>query len=274
MFDSSKPATRSPLLYFMVAACVLALVAAVYLTFFAESRAAGARENADPTAAADAAARAADLSGDERKAMEAIVRDYILTHPEIITEAVDVLQTRDTQSRLTDVRGTIETPFPGAVAGNPDGSRVLVEFFDYACGYCRASVPDLERLIATDRDVKVVFRELPILGEGSQKAARMALAAARQGRYKAFHDAMYAAGKPTDQAIEAAARRAGLDLAAARGFASSDAATRELQKNLDLARRVGFNGTPTWVVGDRMLEGAVGYDSLKEAVDDAPRPNA
>ena len=269
MFDSTKPATRSPLLYFMLAGCIVALLAALYLTFFATSRAEGAPDRSDPTVAADTAVRAANLSGEQRKAMEAIVRDYILTHPDIITEAVDVLQKRDAQSRLADVRGTIDTPFPGAVAGNPDGGRVLVEFFDYACGFCRASVPDLERLIAADKNVKVVFRELPILGAGSQKAARMALAAARQGKYKAFHDAMYAAGKPTDQAIAAAARTAGLDVNAARSFAQSDAATQELQKNFELARSVGFSGTPTWVTGDTILEGAVGYDKLKEAVDGA-----
>lgn len=269
MFDSTKPVSRSPLLYVMIAGCVIALMAAIYLTMFSETSSDRANASGDPTVAADAAVRAANLTGQEREAMEAIVRDYILTHPDIITEAVDLLQQRDTQSRLSDVRGTIETPFPGAVAGNPDGSRVLVEFFDYACGFCRASVPDLNKLIAQDRDVKVVFRELPILGEGSQKAARMALAAAKQGKYKAFHDAMYAAGKPTEQSITAAAKRADLDLPAARAFARSDAATQELQKNFEMARSIGFSGTPTWITGDNVLEGAVGYDKLKEAVDTA-----
>ena len=269
MFDSNQPATRSPLLYLMLAGCAFALIAALYLTFIAGSSSAGAQEHGDPVAVADEAVREANMSAQERTAMEAIVREYILTHPEIITEAVDILQKRDTEGRLSDVRGTIETPFPGAVAGNPDGSRVLVEFFDYACGFCRASVPDLNRLIESDDNIKVVFRELPILGEGSQKAARMALAAAKQGKYKAFHDAMYDAGKPTDQAIAAAARSAGLDIAAAQKFAASDAATKELQSNFELARSIGFNGTPTWIAGDKVLEGAVGYDALKKAVDGA-----
>lgn len=269
MFDSTQPATRSPLLYAMIAGCLLALIAAVYLTVSADAKQSGEQEGEPPIASAEEAVRNANLSDDERAAMEAIVREYILSHPEIIPEAVDILQRRDTQGRLANVRSELETPFPGAIGGNPDGDTVLVEFFDYACGYCRASTPDLKRLMAQDKDVKVVFREFPILGEGSQKAARMALAAAQQGKYMAFHEAMFAAGRPTDATIEAAARKARLDLPAARRAAASDVVTQELQKNLDLARATGFNGTPTWVVGDQILEGAVGYEPLKEAVDSA-----
>ncbi len=276
MFDSTKPAARSPLLYAMIGVCLLALSAAIYLSFFGTPRTAvpeagGTESHATAmdgleTERTDAALRAADINPGERMAMEAVVRDYILTNPEIITQAVDILQKRDAAGRLGQVRAVLETPFPGAVAGNPNGSRLLVEFFDYACGFCRSSVPDVNRLIAQDKDLKVVFRELPILGEGSQKAARMALAAAQQGKYKVFHDAMYAAGKPTDLAIQSAARSSGLDIASAQRFAASAQATQELQKNLELARTVGFNGTPTWVTGDHVLEGAVGFDALKAAV--------
>jgi len=266
MINSAKPATRNPLLYVMLGGCLLALAAALYLTFSADARSASASDSSDPVAAADSAVRTANISQNERRAMEAIVREYILTHPEIIPEAVDVLQKRDTQGRLAGSRSAIETPFPGAVAGNPNGNQVLVEFFDYACGFCRASLPDLNRIIAENNDVKVVFREFPILGEGSQKAARMALAAAEQGKYRAFHDAMFAASKPTDQNIAAAAQAAGLDMARAQKVAGSDAVTQELQKNFQLAQSVGFNGTPTWVTGDHVLEGAVGYEALNEAI--------
>ena len=265
MFDSTQPASRAPLLYLLGAVCLLALFAAVYLTLTGGERS-ERPQPLDPAAAADKDLRAANLTPEDRSAMEAVVRNYILSNPEIITEAVDILQKRDAQGRLANVRSDIETPFPGAVAGNANGQRVLVEFFDYACGFCSTSVPDLNRLIASDRNLKVVFRELPILGKGSEQAARMALAAARQGKYKAFHDAMYAAGKPTEAAIAKAATVSGLDMTAARQFAQSDMVTAELRKNFDLARSIGFSGTPTWVTGDDVLEGAVGFERLKQAV--------
>ncbi len=192
-------------------------------------------------------------------------RAWLLAHPEILPQMAEAYQANAAKGRLAAVAGDVARPFPGAVLGNPEGSVTLVEFTDYGCTFCRQSVADVKALIAANPDLKVVMREWPIF-EGSEQAARMALAAARQGKYAAFHDALFAHGPPSEQAIKIAAEAAGLDLAAAEEFAASPAATFELQKNIELARRLGFEGTPSWVAGDAVFSGAVGRARLGEAV--------
>ena len=141
---------------------------------------------------------AADRSGwtGGRERTEAIVRDYLLANPEVLVEAGDRLQQRRLASAVDQHRAALETPYAGAFKGNPNGDVVLVEFFDYACGYCRAANVHLDRLIKEDPGLKVVFREMPVLGEASVQAAHASLAAARAGRFPAFYDALYAAGRP------------------------------------------------------------------------------
>jgi protein-disulfide isomerase len=190
------------------------------------------------------------------------VRTYLLEHPEVIPEAMERLQDKQTASLIAAHRGAIETPFPGAVAGNPKGDVTLVEYFDYACGYCRASVADVDKLIAADPQIRVVYKELPILSAFSDRAARMSLVAAQAGKFAAYHHALYGEGALDDAKIDQAARSVGLDAKAA----DSPAIAREIETNLDLARNLRLSGTPTFVVGDTMLNGAVGYDGLKEAV--------
>lgn len=207
---------------------------------------------------------ASSLAKADRAAIEAVVRDYILTHPEILPEAMERLQSKGAARQVADNREDLETPFPGAVLGNPRGTITLVEFTDYACGYCRQSVADVRALIAAHPDLRIVVRELPILSPASTEAAKMALAAAAQGKYAAFHDAMFAGSRPDAASVAAAARAAGVDpTAAAAGVAE------ELADNLDLARKLGINGTPAWVVGDRLLVGAVGREALEKAIAEA-----
>ena len=207
---------------------------------------------------------ASSLAKADRAAIEAVVRDYILTHPEILPEAMERLQSKGAARQVADNREDLETPFPGAVLGNPRGTITLVEFTDYACGYCRQSVADVRALIAAHPDLRIVVRELPILSPASTEAAKMALAAAVQGKYAAFHDAMFAGSRPDAASVAAAARAAGVDpTAAAAGVAE------ELADNLDLARKLGINGTPAWVVGDRLLVGAVGREALEKAIAEA-----
>src|SRR5918993_317899 len=126
-------------------------------------------------------------------------REYLLANPEVLPEAMEVLQRREQTARIEPLRAELETPFPGAVLGNPDGKVTLVEFTDYACTYCRQSVADVTALIRANPDLKVVIREYPILAPESVDAARMALAAAQQGRYAVFHDAMFRLGPPSPQ---------------------------------------------------------------------------
>ena len=223
----------------------------------------------DATKSADDAVAAAGMSPADRKATEALVRAYILENPEIITYAVAILQKREVTQRLSAVGNDIAKPFPGAEAGNPKGDVTIVEFTDYNCGFCRASVPDVQRLLKSDGNIRLVYRELPILSQSSRDAALWALAAARQGKHKAFHDALFAGGRADVANIAAAARTAGLNVAAAQTFAASPQANQEIERNLAFMRQIGFNGTPTFIIGDQILEGALGYDALKTAVEKA-----
>ena len=196
-------------------------------------------------------------------------RDYLLANPEVLPEAMDVLQRREQLARIEPLRGELERPFPGAVLGNPAGSVTLVEFSDYACTYCRQSVADVAALVAADPDLKVVIREYPILRPESVDAARMALAAAQQGRYAQFHDAMFKLGPPSAQSIEAAANEAGIDLTRARTAIAAGAFDAQLQANAVLANELGVSGTPGWVVGNQALDGAVGRERIGEAIEEA-----
>ncbi len=215
---------------------------------------------------ADGGSAAASVPTDERARIEAVVRAYILANPEIIPEAMERLQEKRAAGAVTDNREAIETPYAGAWEGAADGDVVLVEFFDYACGYCRASLADVERLLAEDKRLKVVYRELPILSADSERAARVGLLAARQGKYPAFHRAMYAAGSVDAAAIRKAAASAGLDKTAVDQALQSQDPAPELAGNIQLARALDARGTPLFVVGDQILNGAVGYDALKAAV--------
>jgi len=198
-------------------------------------------------------------------------RDYLLANPEVLPEAMEVLQRREQVARIEPLRRELETPFPGAVLGNPRGSVTLVEFTDYACTYCRQSLADVAALVAANPDLKVVIREYPILAPESADAARMALAAAQQGRYAQFHDAMYRLGPPSAGSIEAAAKEAGVDLARARAAIATGAFDGHLQANYALAAKLGISGTPGWVIGGQALNGAVGAQRLTDAIEEARR---
>lgn len=201
-----------------------------------------------------------------RIAVEHVVHDYILDHPEILPQAMDVLQKRQASQALAGVRQNVETPFPGAVLGNPNGKVTLVEFTDFACGYCRQSLGDVTQLIAKNPNLRIVVRELPIISPHSPAAAKMALAAAEQGKYPQFHDAMFAAGQVDEPTIAAVAQKIGLDMDRARRIAASPTVEAELARNLEVAQRLGFSGTPSWIAGDKLIAGAVGIDQLSEAV--------
>lgn len=196
-------------------------------------------------------------------------RAWLMANPEVLPEAMDELQRRDMLARIEPLRGELEAPFPGAVLGNPEGTITLVEFTDYACSFCRQSVPDVNALIAANPDLRVVVREYPILTAESADAARMALAAAQQNRFEEFHMAMFGQGQVTPETIEAAAVQAGLDLARARSAIATGQFDSQLQNNVFLARTLGLTGTPSWVVGDRALNGAVGAEAIGRAIAEA-----
>jgi protein-disulfide isomerase len=205
-----------------------------------------------------------------RAAIEKIVREYILANPEIIPEAMTRLQSREASRMLASNRTEIETPFAGASAGNPKGNVALVVFFDFACPYCKQGSADVARLLAEDKNLRVVYRDFPVLSPASEEAAMASLSAAQQGRYLRFHDAMFAGqGRVSRERTVATVRQAGLDESRTARDLTATSLKAEIKKNLDLGRALGLSGTPSYIVGDRVLSGAVGYDALKAAVAEA-----
>lgn len=207
-----------------------------------------------------------NVGANDKAAIEQIVHDYILEHPEIIPQAVEKLQAKRVASSIDSSRQTIETPYAGAWEGAPKGDVTVVEFFDYACVYCRASLPDLARLVGEDKGLKIVYRELPILSDESVDAAKVSLLAAEKNQYMLYHRALYAAGKVTHDTILAAAAKVGIDAKAAQAAIANNTYNAEIQSNIALAQKLQATGTPTFVIGNQVLNGAVGYNALKAAV--------
>ncbi len=200
--------------------------------------------------------------GDER------TKEYLLSNPEILPQMAEAYQRQEAERRLAGIADQVMGNFPGAVLGNPEGSKVLVKFTDYNCGFCRASRPDIDRLIAEDPELKVVIRDWPIF-RGSEIASRMGLAAAKQGKFAEFHDAMFELAPATPESVEQAATQAGMDIERAREDMAGEDISTEIAKNNALAAQLGFGGTPSWVTSNSAFEGAVGYAALKDAVDNA-----
>ncbi len=200
---------------------------------------------------------------------ERVVRETLVAHPDILIEASDSLRDRQYEPVLAAYRKAIEIPFHSSWRGAEKPDVVLAYYFDYACGYCKQSNPDVERLLAEDKGLRVVFHELPILGPPSMAAAQASLAASRAGKFNPFHDMLNKEGQPTEEAIAAAAKSVGVSPADAQG-ADVEA---ELRRNFEVAGKLGATGTPLFVVGNRVINSAAGYDTLKKAVD-AARKNA
>ena len=195
----------------------------------------------------------------------ATVREYLLENPEIIPEAMERLQQRE-QARAVAGAGDVTKPYAGAFMGNPNGDVVLVEFFDYNCGICRANLPVVRELVRRDPKLKVVFRELPVLAPSSGDAARASLAAARANRFAPFHTTLFSGGPVSPQSIAAAARAAGVAVPA-----ENRSADAEITRNLETAGKLGITGVPSWVVGNEVLIGGQSVERLQQAIAAARR---
>ncbi|MCK0141963.1 DsbA family protein [Aliiroseovarius sp. F20344] len=208
----------------------------------------------------------------KRLALEAI-----LENPQVIMEAVAILQERDEQAAsqdaarvLSEQRVMLEQDPNAPVLGNPEGDVTVVEFFDYNCPYCKQVSPEVEALIAADSDVRVVFREWPILSDGSVFAARAALASREQDLYPEFHlEMMRMRGRAEEVSVMAAAEKIGLDLEQLRADMEAPEVTDHIEISMNLARLLGFNGTPSFVIGDSMVPGMVPLEELQRLVAEA-----
>jgi protein-disulfide isomerase len=214
-----------------------------------------------------------------RESVEQIVRDYLIRHPEVVGNALRALeQQREVaeRQRRAEALRTYQrdlTRDPAApVAGNPDGDVTVVEFFDYRCGYCKTVAPTVQQLLREDSKVRVVYKELPILGPDSLLAARAALAARTQGKYAALHEALMAAKEPlTRPAILDIARRAGLDATRLDKDMEAPEILAHIRRNHELAEMIGVNGTPAFVIGTEVAPGALDLPSFKRLVEQARR---
>lgn len=221
-----------------------------------------------------APAQATDLTADQIKEL---ALEAIRENPEIVMEAVEILQERDRQAAaeaaaqaLSEQRVMLEQDPNAPVIGNPEGDVTVVEFFDYNCPYCKRAAPELEALIADDANIRVVFREWPILGDGSVFAARAALAARKQEKYEAFHfELMTLRGRAEEASVLAAAERVGLDLDLLRADMDAPDVDAHITQSLRMAELLGFSGTPSFVIGDALVPGFVPIDELERLVAEA-----
>jgi protein-disulfide isomerase len=218
-------------------------------------------------------ARAQGLSPGQRQEVVQVLRDALKTDPSILRDALTALQADDgrRQDAVTkDVLGLLGpklTDPADPVAGNPMGDVTVVEFFDTRCPYCRKMLPVLAELVRSDPKVKLVLKDLPILGPASQLESQALLAAQRQGGYFKLHDAVMAGGPPpTRDSLRAAADKLGLDGARMLRDMDDESIKARLTNNLDLAKQIGIDGTPAFIVGTHMIAGAATIGELRRAV--------
>lgn len=206
--------------------------------------------------------------------IKALVYEAIRENPGIVMEAVRLLEEQQQQAQAaaaSEVLGTIRDRLeqdPNApVLGNPEGDVTVVEFFDYNCPYCRRAMPQVDALIEQDENVRLVYREWPILGDGSVFAARAALAARKQGKYEAFHEAMMGmTGRAEEASVMRIAGEVGLDTDQLRADMQAPEVDEHIQTSMELTRALGFTGTPSFVIGDELIGGLVEADVLAEHV--------
>lgn len=228
---------------------------------------------AAPVGAQDEAASEAFTPAEE-EAIQQLVRDYLLTHPEVLIEASQVyrqrqqeIQERQAREMLVSRRSELNDDPDSPVVGNPDGDVVIVEFFDYRCPYCVRVAEGLRETVEDDGNIRLVMKEFPILGPESLIAARMALASVQQDKYEELHFAlMEVSGGLTEETAFRVAENVGLDLDQLRQDMESPEIDDMLQRNFTLAQALQINGTPAFIVGDEIVRGALDMRSLRHIV--------
>jgi protein-disulfide isomerase len=223
-----------------------------------------------PVSAAEA------LSSAQREQIEAVVREYILKNPEILVESLRGYEEQHKQATEEEAkkaiaanRDALEKNPTSPVAGNPQGDVTIVEFFDYQCGYCKKVLPSVQELLKTDGNVRVVFKEFPILGPDSVMAAQTALAAWKiaPDKYLPFHLAlMQSRGEMNEGRVLEIAKKVGLDPEKLKAAKADPEIRATIERNHELARALQINGTPAFIVGGRLVPGAVDLATLREMV--------
>ncbi len=216
----------------------------------------------------------AEIEGKDKKAIEEIVHQYILEHPEIIAEAIERLRERERVAQEASLRQAKTALAPQIYdnpqtpeMGNAKGDVTVVEFFDYQCGYCKRVFPTFMNVLNSDQNIRVLWKELPILGPVSHFASRAAMAADKQGKYFAYHVAlMELKGKLTEDKVMETAHAIGLDMKQLIKDMASPEIEQYLNETLKLAQSLGINGTPAFLFGDQLVPGAIGEDKMRELI--------
>lgn len=223
-------------------------------------------------------ATAENFSDDQRQQIEGIIKDYLIKHPEVIQDVMSALDKKQQEAEaakatavIKDNNATLFNSPHQVVLGNPQGTTQVVEFFDYNCGYCKRALPDMLTLLKTNPDLKFVLKEFPVLGEGSVEAAHVAVAARMQDptgkKYIDFHQKLLGGRGPADKARAlAVAKEVGFDMSRIEKDMNSDEVKTTIDEDMKLADTLGVNGTPSYIVGDKLVVGAVGLDELKERI--------
>jgi protein-disulfide isomerase len=226
------------------------------------------------------AAAAEPFTPAQEEAIGRILREYLEKHPEAILEALEAAEAkakeeaaRNAQAALGAKKRELEQDPASPVLGNPKGDVTLVEFFDYRCPYCKQVSPTLQALAAEDKQLRIVMKELPILGKDSLTAARAALAAERQGKYAAFHHALMGLkGQLSEDAVLKTAAAVGLDLDRLEADKGRPEIEAQIRATYELAQALGIRGTPAFVVGGELIAGAVDLATLRRKIAGARKP--
>jgi protein-disulfide isomerase len=220
---------------------------------------------------------ASEITPEQRRAIEAIIHDYLMQNPDVLIEALREAEAKantDADAKavqvLRDRRREIFDDPATPVGGNPQGDVAIVEFFDYRCPYCKQVHPAIQNLLDQDRKLRFVYKELPVLGPQSDMAAHAALAARLQGKYEPFHIAMMAIkGQITDEVVYRVAGSIGLDVDRLKRDMTDPEIDQALSANKALANALDIRGTPGFIIGDHIIPGAIDLDALKNMVADA-----
>ena len=217
------------------------------------------------------------LTAAQEEAIKALVKKYLIAHPEVIVEAMERLraerekrQKEQAKAALVAKRKEIFEDAASPIGGNEAGDVTIVEFFDYQCGYCKSVVDRLMKTVKKDGKIKMVFKEFPILGPHSVFAARAALAAKKQGKYFEFHNAMMRfKGAVNQESVFAIAKSVGIDTKQLAKDMRDPAIAKALRANFALARSLRINGTPAFIIGDELVPGAVNQQMLESYIEQA-----
>ncbi len=215
------------------------------------------------------------ISKQQRETVENIVREYLLKNPAVIREAMQALQRQEekqksqaTAENMKRLRSEIYADADSPAAGNAKGDVSIVVFFDYFCGYCKKTLPAVQTLLANDSSVRVVYKEFPILGPQSLIAAKAALAAARQGKFTEFHQAMLTADGAGDDVLKAVSEHLGMDYAKLQADMLDPKIAEAIDRNIHLAESINVSGTPAYLIGDQFIPGAIDSAALTRVVKD------